>query len=199
MRWPVMPRASGSLLRVGAAVHRCARYAIAAAALLMLGSTPGIGGVALAKALATASMPESLSCSATMPARLRSGQAAVLTLTLLNSSRQTVYLLRRNTPLEGWLADSLVVERDGQPVPYIGAMAKRMPPSMSEYLALPAGKTYRFRAQLQGGYDVAVAGNYRVQWQGALLDMVVGARPQIGHDLSPATVRCEPVNFVRAG
>mgnify|MGYP000971817336 FL=1 len=134
-----------------------------------------------------------------MPARLRSGQAAVLTLTLLNSSRQTVYLLRRNTPLEGWLADSLVVERDGQPVPYIGAMAKRMPPSVSEYLALPAGKTYRFRAQLQGGYDVAVAGNYRVQWRGELLDMVVGARPQIGQDLSPATVRCEPVNFVRAG
>lgn len=142
-------------------------------------------------------MPESLSCSASMPARLRPGQTAVLTLTLRNDGRRTAYLLRRNTPFEGWLADSLVVERDGQPVPYIGAMAKRMPPSAAEYLALPAGKAFRFRASLPGGYDVAIAGNYRVQWRGELLDVAFGVRPQSGRELEPATLPCPPVTFVR--
>lgn len=193
MRWSVVSAPCGRLSPTGAHVRRSAvRHALATAALLVSGVLPGIGGAA------TVSMPESLSCSASMPARLRPGQAAMLTLTLRNRGRQTAYLLRRNTPLEGWLADSIAVERDGQPVPYIGAMAKRMPPSPSEYLALRAGKTYRFRAALQGGYDVTAAGTYRAVWRGDVLDVVFGTRPQSGRELSPATVSCNPVTFVRA-
>ncbi len=193
MRWSVVSAPCGRLSPTGAHVRRSAvRHALATAALLVSGVLPGIGGAA------TVSMPESLSCSASMPARLRPGQAAMLTLTLRNGGRQTAYLLRRNTPFEGWLADSVTVERDEKPVSYIGAMAKRMPPSLSEYLLLPAGKTYRFRAPLQGGYDVTAAGSYRVQWRGDVLDVVFGARPQSGRELSPATLNCNPVTFIRA-
>ena len=138
-----------------------------------------------------------IACQLAISARLTRNQPAVLVLTVQNHGTQTLRLLKRNTPLEGWLADSLVVERDGQPVPYTGAMAKRMPPTASEYLRLKPGASHRHRAPLQLAYDVSRPGSYRVQWRGDLMDAFLGNGAPNPDGLSPQTITCAAVSFVR--
>ena len=102
-------------------------------------------------------------CQLAFSAQLTRHQTATLTLTVQNQSRETLRLLKRSTPLEGRLADSLMVERGGQPMPYSGAMAKRMPPAAAEYLRLKPGASHRHRAALQPAYDVSQPRRYCVQ------------------------------------
>jgi hypothetical protein len=142
--------------------------------------------------------PADIGCRLAISERLNRNQPAVLTLTVQNQSKQTLRLLKRNTPLEGWLADSLIVERDGQSVPYSGAMAKRMPPTASEYLRLKPGAVHRYRAALQQAYDVSQPGSYRVQWRGDLMDAFSGNGAPNPDQLSPQTITCAAVSFVRA-
>lgn len=151
----------------------------------------------LAADAALIASPADVGCQLAISARLTRHQPAVLTLIVQNQSKQTLRLLKRNTPLEGWLADSLIVERDGQPVPYSGAMAKRMPPTASEYLRLKPGASHRHRAALQPAYDVSQPGSYRVQWRGDLMDAFLGNRAPNPDGLSPQTITCPAVSFVR--
>ncbi len=139
-----------------------------------------------------------LSCQASVPPTLRSAQPAVLTLVLHNEGRRPLYVLRRNTPFEGWLADSLTVTHDGAPVAYSGAMAKRTPPHASEYLLLKPGQRYRYRARLAPAYDVSAGGRYRLQWRGELMDVRIGERPQPDRPLRAMNVVCPAVEFVRS-
>ena len=142
--------------------------------------------------------PTDIGCQLAISARLTRNQPAVLTLIVQNQSQKTVRLLKRNTPLEGWLADSLMVERDGQPVPYSGAMVKRMPPTASEYLRLKPGASHQHRASLQRAYDVSQAGSYRVQWRGDLMDVFLGNSAPNPDRLSPQAITCAAVSFVRS-
>lgn len=138
-----------------------------------------------------------ITCQLAVPAQLSRNQPAVVTLTLRNRSHETLRLLKRNTPFEGWLADSFNVVRDGQAMPYIGAMAKRTPPTAAEYLTLKAGASYRYRAPLQRAYDASQPGSYQVQWRGELMDAYFGgARPNPEH-MQPATISCASASFVR--
>jgi hypothetical protein len=142
--------------------------------------------------------PADIRCQLAMPTRLSRSQPAVLTLMLNNQSRQTLQLLKRNTPLEGWLADSLIVERDDQAVPYSGAMAKRLPAMASEYLRLKPGASHRHRVALQQGYDVSQPGSYRVRWRGDLMDAFLGNGAPDADRLSPQTLDCAAILFVRS-
>jgi len=145
---------------------------------------------------ASASMAD-IVCQLAIPAQLAHGQAAIATITLHNRSNQTLQLLRRNTPFEGWLADSLSVERNGQAVAYIGAMAKRMPPSASEYLHLKPGTRYSYRASLQDAYDVSATGRYRVDWRGEVMDAYFGTRKPNPDHMAAQTIACGAVSFER--
>jgi len=137
-------------------------------------------------------------CQLNIPAQLGRGQTAVLTLTLHNRGTRMLQLLKRNTPLEGWLADSMTVERDGQVVPYIGAMAKRTAPSASEYLRLKAGARHIYRARLQEAYDVAAPGNYRVVWRGEIMDAFSGTGKPDAERMLPQVLVCPAVVFNRS-
>jgi hypothetical protein len=141
-----------------------------------------------------------LECQLSIPAKLTRHQSAILTISLHNRSEFAVAMLKRNTPMEGWLADSLVVEHDGKAQPYIGAMAKRMPPDASEYLRLKPGMSKRFRVALQRAYDVSAPRRYRVSWSGALMDAQVVRTPRQKIDLAtlaPTSVACAPIAFER--
>lgn len=146
------------------------------------------------------SLGDDVACALSMPASLTRHQSATLILTLHNRGEHTLAILKRNTPMEGWLADSLVVEHNGKAQPYIGAMAKRMPPDASEYLRLKPGTSKRFRVPLQRAYDVSVPGRYRVSWNGALMDAQVMRTPRQKIDLAalaPTSVACAPIAFER--
>lgn len=149
-----------------------------------------------ATAATTASMADVV-CRLAIPAQLARDQPATLTVTLRNRGKQTLHLLKRNTPLEGWMADSLNVEHEGQPVAYSGAMAKRMPPSASEYLHLKPGARHTYPVRLQDGYDVSAPGSYRITWRGEVMDAYIGTRKPNAEHFSPQTIACEAVTFVR--
>lgn len=141
-------------------------------------------------------LPE-LTCRLSMPTTLGRKEPAVALLALRNNGKQPAAILKRNTPLEGWLADSLIVTRDGQPVAYIGPMAKRMPPSAEEYLLLKPGARRRTRVLLQRGYDVSLPGKYLVRWKGELMDVQLGKAP-VDLALSQSrTVACNVLAFMR--
>ncbi len=168
----------------------------------VMASTLGafVSSSAIAQSATDAARHIDVDCQLSIPARLTRHQSATLTISLRNRSENTIALLKRNTPMEGWLADSLVVEHDGQPRPYIGAMAKRMPPDASEYLRLKPGTSKRFRVPLQRGYDVSAPGRYRVAWSGALMDAQVVTKAGARLDLSSpsaAHLACAPIIFVR--
>jgi len=139
-----------------------------------------------------------VSCRLTMPVTLGRKEPAVPVLALRNSGKEPVAILKRNTPLEGWLADSLIVTRDDQSVPYVGAMAKRMPPTAEEYLLLKPGARRRFRVVLQRGYDVSLPGRYQVRWNGELMDAQMGNNPVNLTLAQPQTVACNVLTFTRA-
>jgi hypothetical protein len=136
-------------------------------------------------------------CQLSVSARLPRGEPAVLTLSLHNRGRQVLQLLRRNTPLEGWLADSMIVELDGRAVPYTGPMAKRPPPSAAEYVRVKPGARIRYRASLQDAYDVALPGRYRVAWRGDVMDALSGSGKPDAEHMSPQVIDCPAVSFVR--
>lgn len=138
-----------------------------------------------------------LSCRLSMSTALSRKEPAVALLALRNTSKQPVAILKRNTPLEGWLADSLIVTRDDQPVPYIGAMAKRMPATAEEYILLKAGARRRTRVILQKGYDVSLPGKYQVRWKGELMDVQPGKAPVNLALAQPQTVVCNVLTFTR--
>ena len=90
--------------------------------LFALGSL--VASVMMAMSADAAALAD-VSCRLTMPVTLGRKEPAVPVLALRNSGKEPVAILKRNTPLEGWLADSLIVTRDDEPVAYIGAMSKR--------------------------------------------------------------------------
>lgn len=149
------------------------------------------------KASPTAIDPASITCSLAMPAALAPGQPAPLTLTLVNGSGKTLYLLKRNTPLEGWFADSMTVTHDGLTVPYAGAMAKRPPPTAREYVRLLPGKPLVHRLALDSGYDVSATGNYRLRWRGELMDLRDRPAQAGTSTLAPVQLSCGEIAFTR--
>jgi hypothetical protein len=147
---------------------------------------------------AEATVLADVSCRLTMPSSLGRKEPAVPVLALRNNSKESVVILKRNTPLEGWLADSMTVTRDGQPIAYIGAMAKRMAPTAEEYLRLKPGERRRFRVMLQRGYDVSLPGTYQVRWRGELMDTQLGNGPLSLTLARPQTVACNVLTFTRS-
>lgn len=156
-----------------------------------------IAGAVMSAEAAAADAAGALVCRLSMPTTLGRKEPAVALLALRNSSKQPINILKRNTPLEGWLADSLIVTRDGQAVPYIGAMAKRMPPTAEEYLKLKPGARRRIRIMLQRGYDVSLPGKYQVRWKGELMDVQLGKVPVNLALTQPQTVACNVLTFTR--
>ena len=163
--------------------------------LFALGSL--VASVMMATFAEAAALAE-VSCRLTMPVTLGRKEPAVPVLALRNGGKEPVAILKRNTPLEGWLADSLIVTRDDQPVAYIGAMAKRVPPTAEEYLRLKPGARRRFRVMLQRGYDVSLPGKYEVRWKGELMDAQMGNNPVSLALAQPQTVACTVLTFTRA-
>ena len=65
--------------------------------------------------------------------------AVPLRFTLRNDSERDVKVLVWHTPIEGFSADIFDVQRDGEPVPYVGRLVKRAAPRETDYVAIAAG------------------------------------------------------------
>lgn len=165
--------------------------------LSALALIPAIAGIMPAEAAAPTTLPE-LTCRLSMPTTLGRKEPAVAVLALRNTGKLPLAVLKRNTPLEGWFADSLIVTRDSQPVAYSGAMAKRMPPTVEEYLLLKPGARRRARIMLQRGYDVSLPGKYEVRWKGEFMDVQTGKSPVNPALAQPQALACNALIFTRS-
>jgi len=91
-----------------------------------------------------------------------------LTFTVENLSNDSIRFTQYHTPFEGFMSKFLEVkDADGQEVPYIGAMAKRvMPPPASTYLSVAPKRRKSVDFDLLKAYKIEKPGKYTLQYIG---------------------------------
>ena len=83
----------------------------------------------------------------------------VVKVTFTNTSGSPQYVLKSRTPFEEIEAPLFEITRDGQPVRYLGAIAKRGAPTAADYFLLKPGASYTAKVELSALYDMATTGD----------------------------------------
>ena len=114
----------------------------------------------------TAASPSALEC------RVEPQAPTGIRFVLANPSQTPVWVLKWNTPLEGWMGSIFTVTGpDGTELPYTGPMVKRGDPSRDEYVQIPPGGEADATVDLANVYDLRQPGRYRVQVTGGVADL----------------------------
>lgn len=125
------------------------------------------------------------------------GSPTSLRFSLANRTAAPLWVLRWNTPLEGWKGTILTVTANGTEIPYQGPMLKRGDPSREDYVEIPAGESASATVDLSQVYEVSQPGRYEVTVTGGLHDVAKdGAavpRPRDRHEVME--LRCEGVTL----
>ena len=102
--------------------------------------------------------------------------------TLRNTSATPQLLLKWHTPVEGVQAPLFEVQRDGQPVRYLGIKAKRAAPTPGDYLRLEPGASIDTTVELSALYEMSVTGAYTLRYRTAAASLFATAalRPLAG-------------------
>jgi peptidyl-Lys metalloendopeptidase len=87
--------------------------------------------------------------------------------TLLNTSATPQFLLKWQTPVEGVQAPLFEVQREGQPVRYLGMEAKRPAPEPNDFLRLEPGASVSSTVELSALYEMNVTGPYQLRYRSA--------------------------------
>jgi hypothetical protein len=120
----------------------------------------------------TAASPTALTC------RIELQAPAGIRFVLANPSQAPVWVLKWNTPLEGWMGSIFTVTGpDGAELPYTGPMVKRGDPGRDEYVQIPPGGEVDAVVDLANVYNLSKPGRYRVQVTGGLADLAADAAP----------------------
>ena len=81
-----------------------------------------------------------------------------------NNANQDLYLLKRNTPLEGLNSQFVTVSLDGRPLEYEGILVYRLPPTKDEFVLLKAGESIFASVQITAVFSIDTDGLYTVQY-----------------------------------
>ena len=81
-----------------------------------------------------------------------------------NNANEDLYLLKRNTPLEGLNSQFVSVSLDGRPLEYEGIIMRRIPPTKDEFVLLKAGESISATVQITDIYSIDTDGLYTVQY-----------------------------------
>ena len=81
-----------------------------------------------------------------------------------NNANQDLYLLKRNTPLEGLNSQFVFVSVDGRPLEYEGMLVYRLPPTKDEFVLLKAGESISASVQITDVFSIDTDGLYTVQY-----------------------------------
>lgn len=87
--------------------------------------------------------------------------------TLSNTGLAPQFILKWHTPVEGVEAPLFDVQRDGQPVRYLGIEAKRPAPSPNDYVRLEPGASITSIVELSALYEMNVTGAYTLRYRTA--------------------------------
>ena len=107
-----------------------------------------------------------------------------------NNANKDLYLLKRNTPLEGLDSEFVSVSLDGRPLDYEGFYMYRLPPGKDEFVLLKAGESISATVQITDVFSIDTDGLYTVQYSRPLQYLSVNEmRAMSIDDLKESSVR----------
>ncbi|GAB3359950.1 M35 family metalloendopeptidase [Lysobacter tyrosinilyticus] len=115
---------------------------------------------------------------------------------ITNTSNHTVRVPKWELPSDFMEAKLFQVSRDGQPVEYVGQMAKRGLPKAEDFAMLRAGETLRTTVDLSGSYDMSKSGDYTVTLMSPLQHASLSNGEMLKHDNGlPMTIQSAPLRL----
>jgi peptidyl-Lys metalloendopeptidase len=100
--------------------------------------------------------------------------------TITNTSSSPQYVLKSRTPFEGVEAPLFDITRDGDKVPYLGALIKRPAPTAADYYLLKPGASHTVRVELSSLYDMSVTGDYAISYRTSGAQLLLDSPPAAG-------------------
>jgi len=121
------------------------------------------------------------------------GDNVLVTVTLTNTSGTVQHLLRWRTPQQGLDAPLFEVQRDGQPVRYLGRRIKRAAPEPADYLQLAPGAALTHTVELSRFYEMRMTGNYTIRYRSPALPAPATTAGAVVGELAsnPVTIRVD--------
>ena len=143
-------------------------------------------GLAASQASAgTAGLDVQLSTSGQM---FKGTQDVPVTVTVTNNGAAPVRLLKWALPGAKAEGSMFVVKRDGQSVPYLGALYKRVAPTADDYVTLAPGEKLSAAVELSALFDLSQGGHYAISYKAVSAQLVAPAAPagSTGKTVSPS-------------
>lgn len=127
-----------------------------------------IGAAVLAMSMAAQAGNNGVAVSV-VPEKASLGKSddVVVKVTFTNTSGSPQYVLKSHTPFEEVEAPMFEITRDGKPVRYLGAIAKRAAPTAADYFLLKPGASYSVKVELSSLYDMGTTGDYAIRYHAA--------------------------------
>jgi peptidyl-Lys metalloendopeptidase len=119
-------------------------------------SLAGVAAHAQSNSIAVALSSDSANLSGT--------DDVTVNVTLTNLTAETVYVPKWYVPLEGTAAGVFTVLRDGEAVPYLGAIVKRRAPTAKDFVRIAPRGSLELTVELSSLYDLSATGVYTVQY-----------------------------------
>ncbi len=94
------------------------------------------------------------------------------TVVITNESNRVAYVPREIVPSALLTNNLFQVTRNGEPVTYLGRLAKRMVPQPKDYIGIKPGGSIRGTTELTSHYDMADGGEYVVRFRADLMNTV---------------------------
>jgi len=95
---------------------------------------------------------------------LRGDVDVVVTVSVTNTSRHPVQLLRWQLPSDELEGALFRITRDGERVAYTGPLVKRTAPDAADRLRIDPGATLQYQVELTGAYDLSRSGRYAIEY-----------------------------------
>jgi hypothetical protein len=145
-----------------------------------------------------------LKASISASASYRLGDPILITFEIENIGNETYQLLKWGTPLEKEVRDDfLILQRDGETIPYDGVLVKRGDPSQQSYVLIEPGEKLKETVDISITYPIHEPGDYTATLKTSLFDVfpITGASKQAPRrkthfeplSLNPSTVQFEVV------
>ncbi|XP_011405111.2 PREDICTED: uncharacterized protein LOC105313403 [Amphimedon queenslandica] len=107
-----------------------------------------------------------------------------------NNANEDLYLLKRNTPLEGLNSEFVSVSLDGRPLEYEGIIMRCAPPAKDEFVLLKGGESISASVQITDIFSIDTDGLYTVQYSRPLQYLSVNEMSAMSiHQLRGSFVR----------
>ena len=103
-----------------------------------------------------------------------------------NNANEDLYLLKRDTPLEGLVSPFIALYHNGDPVPYEGPLVYRLPPTEDEFLLMKSGERVTASVHINDVFNIDTDGHYIVRYSKPL--RYISAKDGINGEVSETLV-----------